>query len=203
MDGTLIDQTGPIIRCYSEVITTMGYTDAEEETIRRSLGGPMASTMGLFVEASRMDEACQAFRKRFPEVMFDGLVILPGALDLISFFAERKIPQAILTNKHGDTARRVSEHCGFTKHIQVCIGNTDTSWSKPQAELTQYVLQQIDATAAGAIMIGDSPTDVKTAINAGIACDTVSTGAHCIEELKAAGARSSYSKLHELMAAFQ
>ena len=38
----------------------------------------MVATMGLFVEDERMDEACKAFRKRFPKIMFDGLILLAG-----------------------------------------------------------------------------------------------------------------------------
>jgi phosphoglycolate phosphatase len=202
MDGTLIDQTGPIIRCFGDVITSLGYPRPDAEVIRRSMGGPMASTMGLFVDTEKMDEACSAFRARFPELMFEGLIILPGALELIRFFSDRGIPQAIFTNKHGATARRVSEHCGFAKQIKICIGNTDTEWAKPQSELTHYVLRQLGTKSDRAILIGDSPTDVETAIHAGIDCYGVSTGAHSKEELAAAGAKAAYTSLTELLAEF-
>jgi phosphoglycolate phosphatase len=203
MDGTLIDQTGPILGCYAEVITSMGYPSPEPDAIRRSMGGPMASTMALFVEAERLDEACKAFRARFPKVMFDGLIVLPGALEMIEFFADRQIPQAIFTNKHGDTARRVSAQCGFSKQIKICIGNTDTEWAKPQPELTHYVLQQLGAKPSGAILIGDSPTDVETAIHAGIDCYGIATGAHSTEELAKAGAKAAYPSLAQLREHFQ
>ncbi len=199
----MIDQTAPIIRCFSQVVASLGYPAPSAEEIRRSMGGPMAATMSLFVEPERMDAACTAFRERFPAIMFDGLVILPGARELIDFFATHKIPQAIFTNKHGDTARQVSQHCGFADSIPVCIGNTDTPWAKPDPDLTRYVLRQINATAAGAILIGDSPTDAATALNAGLTFYGVSTGAHSIEELQAAGAEKTYHNLEQLLQALQ
>lgn len=202
MDGTLIDQTRPIIDCFTEVITAMGYAEPPAEEIRRSMGGPMASTMGLFVGPERLEEACAAFRKRFPEIMFKGLIVLPGALELIEFFAKKNIPQAIFTNKHGDTAREVSAHCGFSQHIPVCIGDTDTKWAKPNHELTRYVLGQINAATEGSVLIGDSPTDARTAQNADIAFYGVSTGAHSVEELQAAGAIVTCSSLTELLDIF-
>ena len=201
MDGTLIDQTAAIIRCYCDVITQMGGDTPDPEVIRRSLGGPMASTMALFIEDARLDEASKRFRQRFPEIMFDGLIILPGALELIQRYHAAGIPQVIFTNKHGDTARRVSEHAGFSKYIPICIGNTDTDRHKPQAELTQHVLNSIDAEAAGACMIGDSPTDIETAHNAGLPCYCIATGAHSTEELLAAGAEAAFNSLPELNAA--
>lgn len=198
MDGTLIDQTAAIISCYQEVIVQMGYESPDLERIRRSLGGPMADTMGLFVEADRLAEASVAFRARFPQIMFEGLIILPGARDCIDSFARQKIPQGILTNKHGPTARTVSQNCGFTPSIPVCIGNTDTEWHKPQYELTMHVLSKMLTAPEGACMIGDSPTDVETANNAGLPCYAVATGAHSIDELKEAGAAHAFPSLVEL-----
>ena len=198
LDGTLIDQTAAIIRCYREVIEEMGYPLPDDDAIRRSLGGVMADTMGLFVEADRMDEACKAFRLRFPEIMFDGLILLAGGKELIERAYKAHIPQILFTNKHGDTARKVSRYAGFAKYIPICIGNADTEWQKPQLALTQHVLEQIEVSAKGSIIIGDSPTDIAVAQNAGLSCYCVSTGAHSLEELMDAGADAAFESLIEL-----
>ena len=202
MDGTLIDQTAAIIRAYGDVIESMGGGIPDPEVIRRSLGGPMASTMALFIDDAGLDEAAKRFRLRFPEIMFDGLIILPGGLELIESANKAHIAQVIFTNKHGDTARKVSEYAGFSKYIPICIGNTDTDWHKPQVKLTRYVLDQINASAAGACMIGDSPTDIETAHNAGLPCYGIATGAHSTDEMLATGAEAAFNSLVELKAAF-
>jgi phosphoglycolate phosphatase len=198
LDGTLIDQTAAIILCYREVIVEMGYPQPDDDAIRRSLGGVMAATMGLFVEDERMDEACKAFRKRFPEIMFDGLILLEGGRELIERAYKARIPQVIFTNKHGDTARRVSRYAGFAKYIPICIGSTDTEWHKPQLALTQHVLDQIEVSSEGSIIIGDSPTDIAVAQNAGLSSYCVATGAHSIEDLMEAGADAVFGSLTEL-----
>ena len=198
LDGTLIDQTAAIIRCYREVILDMGYPQPDDNVIRRSLGGVMDATMGLFVETERMDEARKAFRKRFPEIMFDGLILLAGGRELIERAYKARIPQVIFTNKHGETARKVSRYAGFAKYIPICIGSADTQWHKPQLALTQHVLDQIEVSAEGSIIIGDSPTDIAVAQNAGLSCYCVSTGAHSLEELMEAGADAAFESLIEL-----
>ena len=198
LDGTLIDQTAAIILCYREVIVEMGYPQPDDNAILRSLGGVMAATMGLFVEAERMDEACKAFRKRFPEIMFDGLILLAGGRELIERAYKAHIPQGIFTNKHGDTARKVSRYGGFAKYIPICIGGADTQWHKPQLALTQHVLDQIEVSAKGSIIIGDSPTDIAVAQNAGLTCYCVATGAHSLNELMEAGADAAFESLIEL-----
>lgn len=198
MDGTLIDQTAAILRCFSDVITKMGQPTPDPLEIRRSMGGTMRSTMSLFIEQAQLDEACREFRSHFPNIMMDGLVILPGALECMQQLTAAGIPQGILTNKHGPTARIVSDHCGFSQHASCCIGNTDTEWSKPDANLTRFALSQINAAPEGALYIGDSPTDVATAQNAGMISYAVSTGAHSIEELTQAGAQRVVRSLTEL-----
>ena len=198
LDGTLIDQTAAIIRCYREVILDMGYPQPDDNAIRRSLGGVMAATMGLFVEAEHIDEACKAFRVRFPKIMFDGLILLAGGEELIERAYKAHIPQVLFTNKHGETARKVSRYAGFAKYIPICIGSADTEWHKPQPLLTQYVLDQIEVSSEGSIIIGDSPTDIAVAQNAGLSCYCVSTGAHSINELIEAGADAAFESLIEL-----
>ncbi len=202
MDGTLIDQTSGIINCYRKVIRSLGQPEPDDQSIRRSLGGPMADTMALFVAKNQLDDACRAFRHYFPEVMYEGLVILPGALELIEYFHGTGTPQAIFTNKHGDTARQVSHHCDFDRFITTCIGNTDTPWAKPDPRLTRHVLSRLNASTKGACLIGDSPTDVATATAAGIPCYTVATGAHSEVELMDAGASAAFDNLLSLKNAF-
>ena len=202
MDGTLIDQKTAIIRTYNEVIQSMGGNLPDPEIIRRSLGGPMAATMALFINEAHLDEAAAHFRQRFPEIMFDGLIILPGGSALIESAYNACIPQVIFTNKHGETARKISKYAGFSKYIPTCIGSTDTNWHKPQVALTRYVLDQIQASAEGGCIIGDSPTDIETAHNANLLCYCIATGAHNTEELIASGAAAAFNSLVELKAAF-
>lgn len=203
MDGTLIDQSVAIVRCYQAVITELGGTSPDPQSIRRSLGGPMTSSMALFVKESQLELACKLFRARFPEMMYDGLEVLSGSFPCLEYFSKSGVPQAILTNKHGATARQLSHHCGFDRYAKVCFGNGDTEWSKPDPKLTQALLSEIGVEATGAILIGDSPTDVATAQALGIACYAVSSGAHIAEELTAAGATACYSCLNGLLADFQ
>lgn len=199
MDGTLIDQTEAIVSCYAAVLKDMGHEQPDSKKILRSLGGPMASTMALFVEPAKLDAACKHFRACFPKHMFDGLEILPGALQCIKAFADAAIPQAILTNKHGTTAREVSAHCKFDTAIKVCFGSSDTQWNKPDPQLTDLVLEALNCARSGTILVGDSFTDIATAKAADIHCYGITTGAHTREELDAAGAKATFLSLIDFL----
>jgi phosphoglycolate phosphatase len=200
LDGTLIDQTQGIISCFQTVIRTMGFPEPDSHRIRRSLGGPLPVSMALFIPSDRVAEAVQHFRAHFPSIMMDGLLLLDGGMACLERLTKMGIPQAILTNKHGPTARQVCESTGISKWIQLCVGNGDTAWSKPEPKLVAHTLEQLPVEGGTVWMIGDSPTDVQTALNGEMIPYAVTTGAHSAAELKSAGAADVFKSLSELQA---
>ena len=200
MDGTLIDQTPSIIRCYREVFTQLGTTIPDEGAIKRSLGGPLKSTLSEFLPPEKVESGQLLFRELFTDTMFEGMRIMDGASELIQKLAVQKISQAILTNKQGDNARKVSAFCGVDAVIKVCIGHGDNAYQKPHPKFTQ---QAIDCfphcnNLGSVVMIGDSPTDVQTALNYNITSFAVATGAHSIQELSESGAHYTFSSIEAI-----
>lgn len=199
MDGTLIDQTASILRCYREVLYKMGYDIPSDYTIKRSLGGPLASTLSELLPIEQVDKGSELFRNLFPQYMFEGMKVLEGANELIEKLDSKNVQQAIITNKQGDNARKVSAKCGFDKIIKICVGNGDNAFKKPEQGFTESVLNQLQAPLKTIVLIGDSPTDVKTALNYGIQVIGVSTGAHSIEELMDSGADIAFTSLLDVI----
>ena len=204
LDGTLIDQTQGIISCFQKVIRTLGFPEPDPHRIRRNLGGPLPVSMALFIPPEHVEAAVRQFRAEFPSIMMDGLVLLDAGMACLERLSKMGIPQAILTNKHGPTARQVCESTGISEWIQICVGNGDKAWSKPDAQLTDYTLESLAFEVGGPVwMIGDSPTDVQTALNADLIPYAVTTGAHSAAELRAAGAADVFESLNELQARLQ
>jgi phosphoglycolate phosphatase len=199
MDGTLIDQTDSIIRCYHEVIQSFGLSKPSPLDIKRSLGGPLTHTLSLFLPKDSIDAARILFKETFPKYMFEGMIVLEGAMELMKRLNEQGIPQAIITNKQGVNARAVSKKCGFDQYIKVCVGNGDNPYEKPQVEFTESVIQAMGGEYNHIVLIGDSPTDVKTALNYKADCFAVSTGSHNKDELIEAGAEKAFGNLNELI----
>lgn len=199
MDGTLVDQTDSIIRCYHEVIQSFGLSKPSSLDIKRSLGGPLTHTLSLFLPKDSIDAARILFKETFPQYMFEGMVVLEGAMELMKRLNEQGIPQAIITNKQGVNARAVSKKCGFDQYIKVCVGNGDNPYEKPQVEFTESVIQAMGGEYKHIVLIGDSPTDVKTALNYRADCFAVSTGSHNKDELIEAGAEKVFGNLNELI----
>tara|TARA_A100001015_G_C15023172_1_gene729059 strand:- start:869 stop:1543 length:675 start_codon:yes stop_codon:yes gene_type:complete len=185
LDGTLIDQFDAIHRSFSKVLVKMGFPEPSFETVKRAVGGASENTMSKLVGPERAKEAVQLLRPIFELEMLNGLVALPGSLEILQTCSDLGIRTAVLTNKHGPHARTACSHLGFDSHLELVIGANDTEWKKPEPQLTHRTLELLSAQIESTIYVGDSPYDYETAKAVGMNAYLVSTGTHSFAELSA------------------
>ena len=183
LDGTLIDQFDAIHRSFSKVLVQMGFPEPSYETVKRAVGGASENTLSKLVGPERAKEAVQLLRPIFESEMLNGLVALPGSLEILQTCSDLGIRTAVLTNKHGPHARTACSHLGFDSHLELVIGANDTEWKKPEPQLTHRTLELLSAQVESTIYVGDSPYDYETAKAVGMKAYLVSTGTHSFEEL--------------------
>ena len=202
MDGTLIDQSKSIIKCYENVFLSLKITPLPSPIqIKKTLGGPMESTLRSFVSDDSIELAAKKFREQFQDYLLKDLLVLDGAHELMSKLNEIGVPQAILTNKLGSNARAIQVHCEFNKYISICLGNKDTTYQKPDPNFTYAALNLMGKSEdfKEILVIGDSPTDIITAKNIGAKCYAIATGAHDKNELNSNGADKVFDNLNQLL----
>jgi len=76
--------------------------------------------------------------------------------------------------------------------------SADVQATKPEPDLVKAALQRAGATASDAVMVGDTPWDVRAAGKAGVATLAVLTGGFAIDELMQAGAAEVFQSVAEL-----
>jgi HAD superfamily hydrolase (TIGR01509 family) len=76
--------------------------------------------------------------------------------------------------------------------------SADVEATKPEPDLVQTAIERGGTPAADAVMVGDSPWDVKAATRAGVQTITVLTGGFSREELMEAGAVAVFESVAEL-----
>lgn len=201
LDGTLMDHLPAIHRSYVHTLPQLGLPAPAYEQVKRAIGGGIENAMLKFVPESRLGEALSIYRPFWDAHMLSGAEPMPGALTLLEKLHARGVVCAVLTNKHGPSARAVCAHLGFTPYLLQVFGAKDTPWLKPAPEFTAHALKTLGVDAATTCLVGDSPWDVQAARNAGFPCFAVTTGTHTAEELRAAGANAIYDNLATLGAA--
>lgn len=198
LDGTLVDAFPTLHRAYAHVLPQLGLPAPTPADVRAAVGGGLENAMRRFVPAPLLAEALRRHTAYSAEILLEGTVLMPGAAELLSALHARGVVCAVLTNKHGEFARRLCAHLGLAPFLRGVFGAGDTPWLKPRPELTAHVLAQLGADAAGACLVGDSPFDVETARHGGFPAFVVTTGTHTAEQLRAAGATGVYDHLGEL-----
>lgn len=192
LDGTLLDHFAAIHRAHTHVRRHYRLPDATRDEVMRAIGGGLPEALKKTLGADHahlLDEALPVYRAYWDRTMLDDAALFPGARELLEKLHAAGVRCAVLTNKHGPSARRVCTHLGLDPLLAAVIGATDTPWLKPQPEFMAHALKQLDASAATTALVGDSPWDVDAAKLGGLAgCFAVTTGTHGASELRAHGA---------------
>jgi HAD superfamily hydrolase (TIGR01509 family) len=79
--------------------------------------------------------------------------------------------------------------------------SADVEATKPAPDLVKSALTKVGGSADDAVMVGDTPWDVKAAGRAGVGTLAVLTGGFAIEELTESGARDVFESVADLRAA--
>ncbi len=184
LDGTLIDHFTTIYRCYCYAQEKLGLELSSYEKVRATVGGSVNITMERLVGKEHAPKAVELFRYHFKDIWQEDLHELPGAGRLLQCLHAEGYELALFTNKHGEAARDICQHLGFTPYLKRVFGTGDTPWRKPEPEFTHHVVTEMDADTKTTLMVGDSPWDIAAARNEHLPCLVLATGSHSLEELE-------------------
>ncbi len=188
LDGTLIDHFKAIHRCHAFAMKQLGLPEPTMTEVRAAVGGGLDEAIARLAGEKKVAALLPHFLRHWQTTHLYDVTLLPGAREILHSLDRAGVPCAVLTNKRGYAAREVCDHLGLTPLLRGVFGVGDTPWLKPDPAFTRHALTQLGAVAADTLLVGDSPFDVATAHNAGLAFIGVATGTHTAAELTAEGA---------------
>lgn len=195
LDGTLIDHFKAIHRCHVHAMRRLGLREPTLAEVRAAVGGGLDVAIARLAGREHAAAALPLFIEHWNATNLDDVTLLPGAPGLLAALRAAGVRCAVLTNKRGPAARQVCTHLGLDPLLAGVFGANDTPWIKPDARFVQHVLTALGGDATATVLIGDSPYDLATAQNAGLAFYGVTTGTHTAGELRAAGATTIFASL--------
>jgi phosphoglycolate phosphatase len=202
LDGTLVDNFTAVHKCCNRVQRDLGLPLSDYATVRRTVGGSIVLTMQRLVGKELSPKAIDLYRGYFEAEWADGLYALPGAAWLLAELKKAGIRSAVLTNKNEKTSRKIVDHVGLGADIDDVIGTLEgdaaRGWRKPNPDFTRAALRRMNCAAGTTLMVGDSPFDAETGLNAGMPTRLVATGTHTARELEGLKVTSVNKDLYEL-----
>jgi pyrophosphatase PpaX len=168
LDGTLVDSIGLITDTLKKTLSLYfpSWTGTDEDYLRM-VGPSLADTFADFTkDPAQIQAMIHSYREIYTASEFHYIRIYPGVLETLQYFHEKKYHLAIVTTKFYQSAAPSIRHFGLDRYIDTVIALDDVVHPKPDPESVLTAMSRF--SSRGAVMIGDSPSDLLAGQNAGI-----------------------------------
>ena len=121
-----------------------------------------------------------------------------GSRELILALKERGHTVVLASSAEADEVEHYVELLDARDLVDGWTTSADVESTKPAPDLVHAALERVGGGADQAVMVGDTPWDVKAAAAAGVQTLTVVTGGFSEQELRDAGAAAVFESVAEL-----
>ena len=191
LDGTLIDNRYAIRENFNFALKEKGFDPVKNEEIDSMIGTDITLMFEKVIPPEKKFEAKELtniYRTRYIDTSHIGTVVFAGVIQTLRLLRRQGFKLAIATTKGDKTVPPLLERIGILRYFDLVVGSTPTRRPKPYPDMIYYVMEQLGFDKKRSVMVGDTPTDVLAARNAGIPCIAVKTGARLgianLEDLK-------------------
>ena len=186
LDGVVIDSVADIVAAANHCLREMGSPERDPAFVRECIGGGARNLLLRCLDEEKkehIDAAVKIFKSYYLENCTKHTVLFPGVLDVLKHYAGKK-RLALATFKLRSATIQILTELEAIRYFDVIVTADDVQRPKPDPECVNYILKALDCSRDAAIMIGDTPTDILTGKNAGIATCAVLYGIGTLAELK-------------------
>jgi len=167
LDGTLLDTTPLILKCFQHTFATHFQRKVEIEDIQPYMGKPLRAAMEALAPGME-DDLISTYRIFNNQHHDDLAMIFDGVANMITSLHSAGVRLAIVTSKTSTMARRGLRLFDLERYFDPIIGLDETIRHKPDPEPVLAALHLSGLTAAECIMVGDSPHDILSGSRAGL-----------------------------------
>jgi HAD superfamily hydrolase (TIGR01509 family) len=148
-------------------------------------------------EREKGDEIRAAEKTLYFELI-DEVRPMEGSRELIEDLKSRGHTVVLASSAKEDEVEKYLDLLDARELADSWTTSADVEETKPQPDLVNAALERSGGSADEAIMVGDTPWDVRAAENAGVKTIAVRTGGFGDDELRDAGAIEVYESVDEL-----
>lgn len=184
-DLTLIDSSHGVTFCLNRVAEAFGLKAVTRGEVMKTIGYPMENAMEMLwgsFSVSWLDY----YRDELVPLEHERLVAFPGVEKTLQLLAARGVAMAVVSNR-----RRIGPAVagagleGFFLHL---VGLDDVDMPKPHPQPVHIALERLGESPGGAVLVGDSEVDARSAKAAGVDFIGLTSGGRSRNDLLAEGA---------------
>jgi phosphoglycolate phosphatase len=192
-DGTLADTLPDIAAAVNVGLRSFGLSERPNTEVKQWVGEGLPTLCARALAASGSDLPLAEFVAVVTESYRQNRLVLTapfdGVAELLDALTARRIPLSILTNKPHEHTIPMADAL-FSKWPFVAIeGYRQEPRRKPDPRTAWEIVEQMGLDRSEVGFVGDSFTDMQTAVNAGLIAIGATWGYRSRQELIDAGAR--------------
>lgn len=177
LDGTLIDSRLDLVHSVNAALRHIGRNELPDEVIASYVGdgAPILIQRALggeIVDESLVRKGLEFFLSYYRAHKLDHTTVYAGIEDALTVIqnGNNGVPRkmAVLSNKPVVPSRAIVEALGLGKFFVQVYGGNSFATKKPDPEGARRLLEESGVPPEGAVIVGDSHTDIETGRNAGL-----------------------------------
>lgn len=204
LDGTLLNTIEDLTDSMNQALSRLGFSGHDQEAYKYFIGD------GIDVLASR----ALPLDSRNPKMVAQCVVAMreeyalrwdkktrpyPGIPELLDTLSQKGLPISILSNKPDDSTRMVVSTLLPKWSFQIILGSRPSVPKKPDPTAALEIAKIMDLVPDQFVYLGDTGTDMKTAVDAGMFPVGALWGFRTAQELMAHGAKALIEKPLDLL----
>lgn len=200
-DGTLMDSTAGIAESIRNAARDLGVPVPAREVASHVIGLGLRDSLRGAVPAlpeQRYAEFVDAYRRHFA-VEQRRMELFPGVRELLESLRASGRLLAVATGKSRRGLDQALAATGLARYFAASRCADETT-PKPDPAMLLELLDELEASPGGALMVGDTSHDLEMARGAGVDAVAVSYGAHPGEALRTLAPRACVASIAELRA---
>jgi len=186
-DGTLVDSIGRIIEAMHMAADACAVPRCKDDDIRAIIGLAMPQAYDVLypeaADAELKQRFIQAYSDHYIELEAQPSPFYPGVMDALENYRSAGYQLAVATGKSRRGLHRVLSGHKMLDYFAI-TRCADETRSKPDPLMLHEILEHCAAAPQQAIMVGDSPFDLRMANNAHMSSVAVSYGAQPLSVLR-------------------
>lgn len=178
-DGTLVDSVGSIVACMHATTDDLGLPRIPDGTIRETIGLGLGDTLEALLpdtDAALRMRVVECYRDHWLASWADRHAMIAGARDTLEGLRVAGYRMAVATGKSRRGLDRDLERFGLRGLFLATRTVDEVPAGKPSPRMVEEILAELAVGCREALVVGDTPHDLRMAAGAGVAAVAVASG---------------------------
>lgn len=172
LDGTLVDSAADIAEALNRTLEDWQLPRVPEATVLTWIGDGVRRLVEQAFTAARsdidLDKVMPGFMGHYQACLLRSPRLFDGVVPALQALRAQDVALAICTNKPVAMVGPLLAHLGVQDYFSKVLGGDSLPQRKPSGEPLRHIAAAFDVAPGKALMVGDSITDYRAAVDAGM-----------------------------------